>query len=700
MLWFTSFLLVAGTCVDSATLFSQPPVATLGGTIAYYSDPQCKTSPMDPPIDVTSYCNASINFPTGAAYSVIYCLHGATAQALCNATECTFTCFGPTSDACLASLANPTNPPLNSGCVLGPSGGCAPQQTVGGVMYASATCDAHGPAAPPVPKPAPFQPMEWTGATVKTYSDPFCEYSAGKDFNIVGNCTTVVPLPPTGTKPQYWQAGYLTGKEANIFCGDETCVVVCAAFTQENCNEVAQLPQGPFNASDLDGCKVLPIDTCAQIRKEYPGLPALYSRVHATNKPGPPISPPHPNPVPPMVFVGGLTSSNIEYKLDDAAPVPFTKCPTSTNGTWATLWPFDPTDQTGFVCSIANLQLTLSENGTQYVPKRKGLTTRVIDVGGFNGMPMFTGILQSYERAGWEINKTLFGLPYDWRIPTNSQNGPGQFFSNMKNIIEEAYAKNNNTKVVILAPSLGPQYVLGFLHRMTQAWKDTYIDWYLMVSPVNSGAPEALISYVSGAPFQQASNENKLAIISGEEFARAVPVLSWLFPRAGTDPYTYNSTEPLIITPTKNYTSANYIELFEDMHMNQETIESLKFNMQEPDLHDFAFPGVNTFITYGYNISTLSSAYYNESMGMFPSLPYKFGSVSGDGLVPERSSKRFFEWATAAKASNKSVLYKGYLNQPHAECIAAAGSGGSGECWMDAMGLILNRTTPSGAQRL
>ena len=38
-----------------------------------------------------------------------------------------------------------------------------------------------------------------------------------------------------------------------------------------------------------------------------------------------------------------------------------------------------------------------------------------------------------------------------------------------------------------MSASFGPQFALGFLHRMTQAWKDQYISWFIAASPVFSG---------------------------------------------------------------------------------------------------------------------------------------------------------------------------------------------------------------------
>eukprot|EP00039_Didymoeca_costata_P031441 m.34744 g.34744 ORF g.34744 m.34744 type:complete len:713 (+) comp8772_c1_seq1:76-2214(+) len=693
------FLGKEGVIIPKSVNDSQDPPPSLGVTAVYYTDSKC-TNPSGPPIDVKTYCNESYVFPTGPAYTVGECLYGDLAQKSCNASKCVYTCNGPTPDGCLTALSNPTNPPKNSGCYLVPADVCISSPIWdGGSIQFTLTCDSDGPPAPPAPKPTPFE-LEWTGATVQVYTDPYCEYQA-KEFQVKGNCTTQESLPPQPA-PLYWQAGYLTGKQADIYCEEDACVVACAAMSQNGCNNVANAPQGPFNAKDEGGCGVLTINTCSLLRAATPSLPALYGRVLATGKPTPPDYPPHPNPVPPMVFIGGLTTSLIQYKLDDATPIPFTKCATSTNGEWKTLWPSPtkPEEDNAFVCQIANLEVSLDEDKNQYVPRRKGLQTRLIDIGGFNGMPMFSGLIPEYERAGWRINETLFGVPYDWRIPTNSQNGPGEFFENMKNVVEMAYNKNNNQKVTIVAPSLGPQYILGFLHRMTQEWKDKYVDWYIMISPVNSGSPEALIAYVSGSPEDAGATESLIARILGEEFARSVPVLSWLFPRAGNNSYTYGQSDPLIITPTKNYTASDYVELFKDMRQSEEQVDSLKFNVEEPDLHDYEFPGVNIYITYGYNITTLCRAYYNTSLTKYPQLPVKYDNCDGDGIVPVRSSERFYEWASNATSSGKKVLYKAYLNQPHAACITPTFPGDDGQCFYDFLGLILNGTTPAGAKKL
>ena len=54
----------------------------------------------------------------------------------------------------------------------------------------------------------------------------------------------------------------------------------------------------------------------------------------------------------------------------------------------------------------------------------------------------------------------------------------------VKALIEDVYAKCNNTRVTIISPSYGPQVTLGFLTRMTQTWKDKYVSLFVALSPV------------------------------------------------------------------------------------------------------------------------------------------------------------------------------------------------------------------------
>jgi hypothetical protein len=93
------------------------------------------------------------------------------------------------------------------------------------------------------------------------------------------------------------------------------------------------------------------------------------------------------------------------------------------------------------------------------------------------------------------VGKTLFAAPFDWRTPSTSQ---AEFFAKLQKLVETVSKQHGGTKVSLWAFSFGPQYALSFLHRMSQSWKDQYIDSFVASSPVWSGAPAALASFVNG----------------------------------------------------------------------------------------------------------------------------------------------------------------------------------------------------------
>lgn len=89
--------------------------------------------------------------------------------------------------------------------------------------------------------------------------------------------------------------------------------------------------------------------------------------------------------------------------------------------------------------------------------------------------------MKNFELAGWVIGESLFSVPYDWRLPAFAQSD--EFFSNFTTLVERAYTSNGNRKVVLMGASFGPQFVLSFLHRQSQAWKDQYIEvWKVLLS--------------------------------------------------------------------------------------------------------------------------------------------------------------------------------------------------------------------------
>ena len=57
-----------------------------------------------------------------------------------------------------------------------------------------------------------------------------------------------------------------------------------------------------------------------------------------------------------------------------------------------------------------------------------------------------------------------------------------QYFTMLKNLIEETYSANGKKKITLMSHSLGCPYTLVFLNNQTKDWKDKYILQWITLS--------------------------------------------------------------------------------------------------------------------------------------------------------------------------------------------------------------------------
>eukprot|EP00730_Choanoeca_flexa_P000813 TRINITY_DN10346_c0_g1_i1.p1 TRINITY_DN10346_c0_g1~~TRINITY_DN10346_c0_g1_i1.p1 ORF type:complete len:245 (+),score=55.03 TRINITY_DN10346_c0_g1_i1:836-1570(+) len=243
-----------------------------------------------------------------------------------------------------------------------------------------------------------------------------------------------------------------------------------------------------------------------------------------------------------------------------------------------------------------------------------------------------------------------------------------------------------------MAVSWGPQVALAFLHRMTQDWKDQHIAWFVAESPVWSGTPSTAGAVTAG----YTPNNNSLVAKINRACATAVPSPVNLLPRKGTTNVTWDYQTVIVKTPSKTYTAYDMPQLYEDLGFD--LADMVRHIEALPDLATFAPPGVNTLITYGYNLSTAASYEWDEDFvansNITPPQPsvVHYDPQTGDGLVPLRSSLRAMqEWTAPMAASGHKLVHKSYVNQRHASCMLPRPYENTG-CFEDVISLLLQET--------
>ena len=206
-------------------------------------------------------------------------------------------------------------------------------------------------------------------------------------------------------------------------------------------------------------------------------------------------------------------------------------------------------------------------------------------------------------------------------------------------------------------------------------------------SPVWGGAPMTLFSYVGGnGHAMQGLPPEVLTLI-----ARGVPSMPWMFPRAGTDPNaSWTAADVLVQTPSKNYSAFDYLTLMLDLDQDDAARAAVEFLVNDPDMLDFAAPGVDTFVGWGSGSPTPTRLALNRDISGGVVLDATMLMGDGDGIVPVRSSLRSTQWRRQQAAAGKQLVIREYPGMPHASCIPRMGGGGpapraSTQCWLDAV---------------
>eukprot|EP00921_Rhytidocystis_pertsovi_P014163 GHVQ01023080.1.p2 GENE.GHVQ01023080.1~~GHVQ01023080.1.p2 ORF type:complete len:545 (-),score=47.36 GHVQ01023080.1:4070-5635(-) len=121
---------------------------------------------------------------------------------------------------------------------------------------------------------------------------------------------------------------------------------------------------------------------------------------------------------------------------------------------------------------------------------------------GMIGTRYMDGLASALQRElRLEEGQSLFGLPYDWRLP------PYQIdWERVRRLIEEAVEVNDGKKAVFIAHSLGTLYLNYFLtQKVTPTWKEHYVDRMISISSTFGGSVNALWAVL--ASFGQESHQ-------------------------------------------------------------------------------------------------------------------------------------------------------------------------------------------------
>lgn len=208
----------------------------------------------------------------------------------------------------------------------------------------------------------------------------------------------------------------------------------------------------------------------------------------------------------PLVLIPGDGGNQLHAKLNKtSAPHYFCQLKSATFfELWLNLEEISP-----YVidCFIDNMRLrydnktklTFNAEGVNITTKDFGAsdTVEYLDSSRLSVTSYFAQIADAFvTKYKYVKGVNIRGAPYDWRKAPNEHD---EFFRNMTKLVEETYYANNNTRVMLVAHSMGNPMTLYWLNNyVNQEWKDKFIRYFVSLSAVWGGAVKTLRLMASG----------------------------------------------------------------------------------------------------------------------------------------------------------------------------------------------------------
>lgn len=206
----------------------------------------------------------------------------------------------------------------------------------------------------------------------------------------------------------------------------------------------------------------------------------------------------------------------------------------------------------------------------------------------------------------------------------------GQYFIDLKQLVEETYKMNNDEAITFIAHSMGAPMLMIFLQKQTNEWKDKYIARMITIAGAYGGSAKAVKVFAVGddlGAFGLFASEMK-------EAQRSMPSLAFLLPF----PAFWKPNEVLVKTRKRNYTHSQLNEFFDDIGF-QTGWEMRKDNIAF--VENFAAPNVEIHCLYSTKMPTIEQLIYkSDDLTATPDLVMG----DGDGSVNIRSLEGCTYW--------------------------------------------------------
>jgi len=265
-------------------------------------------------------------------------------------------------------------------------------------------------------------------------------------------------------------------------------------------------------------------------------------------------------------------------------------------------------------------------------------------------------VIAALQEEGYIIAKNLFATPYDCRVSADFLEKQTDFTQKMKDLIENTFAHNDNTPVILLAHSMGNLHIRRFLNGQSSQWRSKFVKFLFSMAAPWVGVPTTVKGLLSGDTIVKSWYTDFFKIFQRERVMKLMQTfgaLVYMNPALGV----WGDT-PLVHFSQDNSTfSAKDLSKLYSLATKSKVLPGLR-RLLEGILDDKA-PGVNMTCMMGLAVPTERQWTYENFTSPALGWPKRSMCGDGDGTVTVDSHNMCRKWAKSSQGSISIGTYPG-----------------------------------------
>lgn len=249
-------------------------------------------------------------------------------------------------------------------------------------------------------------------------------------------------------------------------------------------------------------------------------------------------------------------------------------------------------------------------------------------------------LIDNLRRSGFEDGRTIFAAPHDWRIGFHEK-----WAADTAELIEAAFQASGGRKVVIVSHSMGAPMTYEMLLRQPSEWRQKFVERWIPIGPVFTGAPLSLYALLSDALIGLPGVFGKIGAISKKlgGFWFILPNMKF--------------QGPVVTTPERSFSSGDLVDLLDEAGLaNARQVIAVARRTLFSQL-GYPHPEIPVTLVFSTGNPTVVAMRFNSEsdIGVLPPIPTF--SNDGDGMVPLQAMTYpvdlWLKNATTAKLTSK-----------------------------------------------